>query len=102
MLHHTFLDVSEYDIFRDCVKEIAKDSGGGKFTSKIGKARPKLEKRVEHILTVPMYDTVSLEVTEQRAAAGLELINSFRTPTFISIARMEQVGMIYGSTCLYV
>ena len=54
MLHHVFLIMSECDIFRDCVKEIAKDSGGGKFTSKIGKARPKLEKmqvkRVEHIL----------------------------------------------------
>ena len=66
MLHHTFLDLSECDIFRDCVKDIAKASGGGKFTSKIGKARPKLEKmqvkRVEHILTVPFMKSMTLEV----------------------------------------
>ena len=31
---------------------------------------------------------------EEGGSAGLELINSFRTPTFISIERLEQVRIL--------
>ena len=75
----------KYDISRDCVREVitelgsdAEDSRLGKFVNKVAlssNVKPKLEKR-EVVVGAP-------EV--------LEVINSFQTPFFKPVVKMEQV-----------